>query len=118
MEYASGRELTFSINPIGDNVVETVTFNGETLVAVDGVYTLTVAPMQNVLEVVYKAPVVEEDSSSSSEVTDDVDSSKESASTGGLDLTSCFSGIGGAGMMLGALVCSAVAMLRKKEDKE
>lgn len=111
VEYVSGTKIAFSIQLIGDNSVETVTFNGQTLEAVDGTYTLTVEAKDNVLEVVYKAPVVEEDSSSSSE--EIVDSNSESSTS-----MSCFSGIQGAGMMLGALACSALAMFRKKEDNE
>jgi hypothetical protein len=112
--YAEGAKISFSIAPIGDNVVEEVKFNGETIEAVDGLYTITIAAIDNVIEVIYKAPVVEEDSSSSEEI---VDSSSESVAESSTN-ASCFSGIESMGMMIGALVCSALAVLRKKEDNE
>ena len=110
--YAEGAKISFSIAPIGDNVVEEVKFNGETIEAVDGLYTITIAATDNVIEVIYKAPVVEEDSSSSEEIVDSSSAAESSANA------SCFSGIESMGMMIGALAVSALAMLRKKEDNE
>ena len=51
--YLAGEQVTFSVTPIGDNVVEAVKFNGHTIVAVGGVYTLTIAPVNNIVEVIY-----------------------------------------------------------------
>ncbi|MBQ9729283.1 MAG: hypothetical protein IJV80_00535, partial [Clostridia bacterium] len=51
--YKAGTQVRFTLDVIGNNRVQDIRFNGSTLTAINGVYTVTIGETNNVLDVLY-----------------------------------------------------------------
>lgn len=59
LEFAVGETITFILSPKGGNIVKAVKFNGHTVLAVGGIYSVTIIPTDNILEVIYEDIIIE-----------------------------------------------------------
>lgn len=59
LEFAVGETITFILSPKGENIVKAVKFNGHTVLAVGGIYSVTIIPTDNILEVIYEDIIIE-----------------------------------------------------------
>ena len=55
--YEAGAKVSFTVTAIGENAVKEVRFNGRIVNISEGVYTITIVPTVNLVEVVYQEPV-------------------------------------------------------------